>query len=289
MSDEALRRLERALALEPDALELRRQHVQLLRRAGDAERALAAIDLAWRLGADELWDELQEGLMARAVQAGPLALRWVPGGPFVMGSDELDQDAAPPHLVELSGFWVTARPLTYGALVDWERAQPFWRTNEWLVERCYAARTRDDALSAVAHLDSLPRTPAVAGRWALISEAQWERVFRAAYLRPDGRSPYGVERAEQRPPVPEWVADGYDPDGYANLGRLDPVGAQGAGLHVVRGVPGLPDPMWALFRDAARGDGSFQVGGLLRTRWVQHEHGIAIRPVFLPAASPLTP
>ena len=285
MSDEALRRLERALALDPDRLELRRQHVQLLRRTGDEERALAAIDLAWRLGAEELWDELVAGLQARRLRVGGVELAWVPGGPFVMGSHDMDQDAAPPHLVELSSFYVALSPLTYGDLLEWEQAQPWWGTNEWMRRLALSTETHARATSAVAHLERTARPPGLAGSWAVISEAQWERVFRAAHLRPDGVSPYGVRRAER---AAEWTRDGYDPEWYSSAPRLDPVSPAGGELFVVRGAPGLPEPHWALFREAARADGRFQVGGLVRTRWVQHEHGIAVRPVFEPAA-PVTP
>jgi formylglycine-generating enzyme required for sulfatase activity len=281
VSDEDLRTLARAIALAPDSLELRRQHVHLLRRAGDEEAALAALDLAWRLGADEVGDELQAGLQARRLEVAPgLVLRWVPAGPFVMGTADLDADAAPPHLVELSGFWIGERALTWRSLQGWSGFQTWRAGNDALLDWHVTAGSWAQAREIVAHLERTCELPGLGGRWSLPSEAQWERAFRAAYLRPDGTSPYGVLRA---PDVPEWIADAWAPDWYARSPRLDPAGPGEGELRVVRGAPGLPDPEWALFREAASLDGQFQVGGLLRTRWVRHEGGIALRPVFVAA------
>lgn len=120
MTDDALRATERALVTEPADLELRRRHARLLQRAGQAERALSALDLAWRLGADELWDELKAALDARAVRAGGLELRYIPAGPFVMGEGRLPTEAQrersqrvrlqPPDGQNLCGFEVNNRP-----------------------------------------------------------------------------------------------------------------------------------------------------------------------------------
>lgn len=276
MSDEALRRVERDLALAPDSLELRRQHLQLLRRAGAEERALSALDLAWRLGAEELWDELQAALEARKIELPGLVLRYVPAGPFGMGTDQLDQDAAPPHLVELGAFWIAARPLAWGAMDGWRGHQVSrWPGHE---ERTFTPDGLAGAQETLAHLTAT-HGQALGGSFSLPSEAQWERALRASYLREDGVSPYGVVPAE-RASSPEWCADAFDPDWYARSPRVEPVGPESGELRVVRGAPGIPDPAWALFREAARPDGSFQVGGLLRTRWVRHEHLIALRPVL---------
>lgn len=290
MSDEELRRLEREIAVAPHRLELRRQQALLLLRHGREDEALSALDLAWRLGADELWDELQARLAARRIDLGRFSLGWVPGGPFAMGSEELDADTSPVHLVELSGFWIADRPLPWGSVERWSGFPEWSRHRDWPGKEQWlqmsVSFTRDQALDVLGYLERELRPEGVAGRWAIPTEAQWERALRACYLRPDGACPYGALRSKHE--MPEWTADRYHPDWYARSPRRDPTGPAAHDSHaqtfVVRGVPFLPDPEYALYREAAKTDGSFDVGepgG--RTRWLQHEHGIALRPVFLPA------
>lgn len=291
MSDEELRRLEREIAVAPHQLELRRQHALLLTRLGREEDALAALDLAWRLGADELWDELQARLAARRVQITGIALGWVPGGPFAMGSEELDDDCAPVHVVELSGFWVCERALAYARMETWSH-YPSWARRDWPGRQQWLetpiSMTREMALDALAFLNKEAFAPGLSGTWAFPTEAQWERVFRASYLRPDGVCPYGAARSRQE--MPEWTRDRYHPDWYGRSPRRDPTGPAADESHaqtfVVRGIPYLPDPEFALYRDAAKPDGSFDVGDEGgSTRWLTHEHGIALRPVFIPASA----
>jgi hypothetical protein len=289
MSDEELRRLEREIAVAPHLLDLRRQHALALSRLGREEEALAALDLAWRLGAVELWEELHGRLAARRVEVAGLKLGWVPAGPFAMGSEELDDDCAPVHVVELSGFWVAERALSYGVMETWSH-YPSWARRDWPGRREWLetpiSMARDVALDALAHLNRGALPPDLRGTWALPTEAQWERVFRACYLRPDGACPYGAVRSKHE--MPEWTRDRYHPDWYRRSPRRDPAGPAAHESHaqtfVVRGVPYLPDPEFALYREAAKADSRFDVGDAGgSTRWVQHEHGIALRPVFLPA------
>jgi formylglycine-generating enzyme required for sulfatase activity len=295
VSDEALRRIERELATLPAELDLRRQHAQVLLRMGRADEGLAALDLAWRLGAEELWDELQARLAERAIEVDEsLTLRYVPAGPFAMGSDELDADCAPVHLVELSAFYVAERPLCRGSLLEWEQCPEYLRrfgggheseiahygmfaSGGFFPQSDHAA-----AQSAVEFLSQTKTPPGLMGRYSVISEAQWERVFRAEYLRPDGANPYGVRRAGARTP-PEWTLDRYDADYYDTSPRRDPPGSDKGKLFVVRGVR-LPDPVFAIYREAAKPDGRFQLGGRIMGRDVSNEEGIAMRPVFLPLA-----
>lgn len=287
MSDAALRELEREVLGRPADVDLRRRHVALLRRAGEEDRAVAALDLAWRLGADELWPELEAELARRRRQVGPITLCYVPGGPFVMGADDQDEDAAPAHLVHLSPFYVAAGPLTLGALrgsgvASWYGEEWLARVDESLRERILAqdhALTHDEAARGVEHLAGAVDV-GLAGRWALISEAQWERVFRAGHWRRDGASPYGA-----RPCGAEWTQDRYDPGAYAGGARRDPTGPAKGDLRVVRGAASnLPPPLFASYREAARTGGSFDVGRGGATRWVRNEPGIRARPVFLPQA-----
>ncbi|MBX3468522.1 MAG: hypothetical protein KF878_16740 [Planctomycetes bacterium] len=287
MSDAALRELEREVLGRPADVDLRRRHVALLRRAGEDERAVAALDLAWRLGADELWPELEAELARRRRQAGPITLCYVPGGPFVMGADDQDDDAAPAHLVHLSPFYVAAGPLTGAALrgsglFAWMREDWLARLPERALEQTLSHAyplTHDHAERAVEYLAGGAFDVGLPGRWALITEAQWERVFRAALGRPDGASPYGA-----KPCGAEWTQDRYDPAAYGGGPRRDPPGSTTGELRVVRGAAGLPPPLFATFREAARIDGTFDVGKGTTSRWVRHEPGVHARPVFLPQA-----
>lgn len=277
MTDDALRATERALASAPADLELRRRHARQLQRAGaPVERTRAALDLAWRLGADELWDELQAGLDGRARKVGPVELRWVPAGPFVLGSDAHDEDAAPARLVELSAFYMAPRALCCGDL----RGTRLWVP--WMKDRLATRYWIHDLTHARSTLQAVSVGRGLAtDAFQLPSEARWERVFRARLLRRDGRSPYGVE-----PVGPEWTADRYAP--YPAVAAKDPCAVEGE-LQVVRGVP-LRPPHDVLYREAARPDGSFDVAerpkrkasradraGVVGAAQARHEGGIAAR------------
>jgi len=284
VTDDALRATERALVSAPADLELRRRHVRLLQRAGHEERTLAALDLAWRLGADELFDELRAALDERALRVSGLELRCVPAGPFVMGSDEHDEDAAPAHLVELSAFWLSPGQVTYGALEGtpmWQAWMDAHRGQRLYVHDLAKAQAAVRVIGASATGRGLPP-----GRLGLPTEAQWERVHRARLLRRDGASPYGVELLG-----PEWTADAYAPDAYARAARRDPVVTRGE-LRVVCGAH-LGPPHDALYREAARPDGSFEVPERARrgrkvesaeSRTVRHEDGITFRLCLVPEA-----
>ncbi len=291
MSDQDLRELEREILAAPASLELRRRHAQVLFRLGQEDRALGALDLAWRLGATDLWDELRDRLAKRRLEIRGTELAYVPGGPFVMGSDDLDEDARPAHIVSLSAFYVAVRPLVWGALDGWRgnraglRAREPYRT-QYLKMPVWGL-THDLARDAIAYIEGAAATEGHRGRWSLISEAQWERVFRAAHLRPDGTSPYGVvveSEVYSHMRCPEWTADGYDADAYSEGSRVDPVEpvTSRGQLRVVRGVPPLPPPHFATYREAANADGGFEIpssgGGL----FAGAESGIRIRAVFVP-------
>jgi hypothetical protein len=290
MIDEELRALEREILAAPASLELRRRHAQVLFRSGDEERGIAALDLAWRLGADELWDELRKRLQAWGRHFQDIELGYVPAGPFAMGSNELDDDSAPAHLVWLSAFYIAKEPLTWVSLQGWSGWSDRLPLNARGSSRArYLAQPviarADIADQAVAYLESAARAEGVAGRFALPTEAQWERVFRASCLRPDGASPYGAVPAAH---APEWVADRYNPDAYSGGPRRDPLTSLADSkaskpLRAVRGVPGLPQPHFSIYREAALETGGFDVGQApTESHFVESFNGIALRVVFVP-------
>ncbi len=284
MTDDGLRATERALVTAPADLELRRRHARQLQRAGaPAERTLAALDLAWRLGADEVWDELQAGVAGRALRLDPLELRYVPAGPFVLGGDDGDEDEAPARLVELSAFHMAARPVTR-ASVQGTRLWADWMRN--MAEYPVDATLFEFAGTAVEAVAARAKAGGLHGRVSLASEAQWERVARASLLRPDGENPYGVVFT----PMLEWTADTYQPDAFVHAAAKDPVEARPSELRVVRGPP-LAEPHHARYREAAALDGQFVVEnagagllrrtlGLGRTYAVRAEEGLAVRVVL---------
>lgn len=286
MSDAELRALERELSVNPISLEQRRRHARLLQRAGDEEQSLAALDLAWRLGADDLFEELRELLDARAIDLGVLELRYVPGGSFVMGIDDFDDDAAPPHLVHLSPFWISRAQLTYGVLEGYEGEHTWFRSlaesleeerGSYWFERTFNldfARAEE----VVAHLSRRHSPPGLSGRFAIPTEAQWERATRAALLRPDGTNPYGLDPDAG----PQWTQDHYHPRYYQVSPGFDPPGPGAGTDRVVRGVRAVPPSHYAIYRDAADDFGTFRVGGRSGyARSVRLEEGLSTRVVFL--------
>ena len=265
MSDAELRELERELSVNPISLELRRRHARLLQRAGDEERALAALDVAWRLGAEDLFEELQELLEPLALDLGVVQLRYVPGGPFVMGIDDFDDDAAPPHLVRLSPFWISQAPLTYEVLRGYAGEDAWFKS---------LSQSFDDAIQ---HLSARHQPPEFAGHYAFPSEAQWERATRAALLRPDGKSPYGLDPDSE----PQWTEDHYHPRYYQVSPGFDPPGPGAGTDRVVRGVQAIPPSHYAIYRDSADESGTFRVGGESGyARSVRVEGGLSARAVF---------
>ena len=285
MSDAELRGLERELSVNPISLELRRRHARLLQRAGDEERALAALDLAWRLGGEDLYPELQELLEPLALDLGVLQLRYVPGGLFVMGIDDFDDDAAPPHLVRLSPFWISQAPLTYAVLRGYAGQDGWFKSlslsfddpgGEFWLEQTLNVEFRR-AQDAIQHLSARHQPPGLTGHYAFPSEAEWERATRAALLRPDGKSPYGLDPDSE----PQWTQDHYHPRYYQASPAFDPRGPGAGTDRVVRGIQAVPPAHYAIYRDAADESGTFRVGGSSGSgRPVRVEGGLSTRVVF---------
>jgi hypothetical protein len=253
MSDARLRNLERELVLDPARADLHEEHGRLLARAGRADEALAALDLAFRLGRGDLELELVELLFARRVREGPLELAYVPAGPFVMGSDEGDEDERPAHLVRLAAFHVSLAPLRWGDVEPWTGLSPAQRARLPHGRERPAELAHEEARRCLAALAALHRPGRPA--YALPTEAQWERVRRAALLTP-GRCIYGVETGP-----PEWARDFYDSTAYGDgAPRLDPTGPAAGEDLVVRGVvePTLPFTARATYRESADAAGNYE-------------------------------
>ncbi|MCA8922774.1 MAG: hypothetical protein KDD82_13250 [Planctomycetes bacterium] len=284
MSDVELRECEHALAESPDDLGLLQQHARLLRRHGQPERALASLDLAWRLGAEELRDELVAELERRSFEFLGLRFRYVPAGPFVMGLDDFDHDVAPAHRVRLSPYYVSETPVLWATLKTSPLLPEYWRQllardpDNDFGRRPFPVNDRSRAEVALAYLVDQTRAAKLPpGTLELPSEAQWERAFRASLLAADATSIYGVERS----PTVEWVADAYRSDAYASSSEFDPRGPKPGKQFVIRGVPAMDDALFPLYRDAADENGNFHVGR--GGRAVRHEEGISFRLVLNPA------
>lgn len=297
MSDARLRNLERELTLDPASADLVVEHARLLERAGRADDALAALDLAWRLGKQEVESELRDLLVARRVTHGSLTYCYVPAGPFLMGSERGDSDEAPAHIVRLSAFYMAERLLRWSDLEGWSsgltpdevRNMPYWRDQRVSGLSFHRVQVVLAGLS-----DSL------AGRAGLRlpTEAQWERVRRGRNLTP-GKNIYGVDvgfGADGAAPNAEWTSDFYDSTTYDRSSRQDPTGPSlGEDLAVRGAFDGPAYVKRATYRESVDRDGNFEafektakLFGLFEGRGAGRRlptlAGLHLRPCF-PAAS----
>lgn len=100
---------------------------QALESVGNLEDAATAYDRAYGLMPHDAQISIarQRMLDDLAVVKDGLVFRYIPAGTFLMGSETGDPDERPIHPIELDGFWMAERPITWAAycdLMDWEVA-----------------------------------------------------------------------------------------------------------------------------------------------------------------------
>jgi hypothetical protein len=268
VSDARLRNLERELTLDPARVDLVLEHARLLERAGRADEALASLDLAWRLGRQDLEAELGALLAARSVTHGTLTYRYIPAGPFLMGSERGDSDEAPAHIVRLSAFYMAERLLRWSDFDGWDASLPLEDSGFTPEEVRSMPYWRDQLVSGLSfHRVQLVLAglgTSAGGRPGLRppTEAQWERVRRARVLTP-GRNVYGVDVGVgvtgDGSPNAEWTSDFYDSTSYDRAARLDPTGPTLGEDIAVRGAfDGPAFVKRATYRESVDRDGNFE-------------------------------
>ncbi|HXK08328.1 MAG TPA: SUMF1/EgtB/PvdO family nonheme iron enzyme [Vicinamibacteria bacterium] len=191
--------------------------------------------------------------------AAPSTL-FVPGGRFVMGSEEGRPDERPPHEAEVRPLRVGRTPVTnmeYAWFLAAGRAPepPWWRDPcFWDPEQPVVGVTW---IEATAYCGWLRET--LGGRWRLPTEAEWEHAARGGL--PDARTPWGSEVPRGEVPEPplsgpravgrgtangyglldvgtlvrEWCFDWYAPAAYRTARRYDPRGPETGESRVSRG------------------------------------------------------
>jgi formylglycine-generating enzyme len=232
---------------------------------------------------------LASGASAEAprVEGDPVAMVWIPDGPFRMGSlpAEGRPDEQPQHTVLVDAFWIDRVEVTNA------RYQTFVEeTGHRVPPNPYG----DGMLTVMSEIEDLPvvlvtwHDAADYCEWAgkrLPTEAEWEKAARGTDARrfpwgddpptpahgtfarewdgthtlhpvgtrPDGRSPFGVDDLAGN--AREWVQDWYAADFYSVAPDRNPVGPAAGILKVIRG--GSWRSPIADIGTAARGRGGF--------------------------------
>jgi formylglycine-generating enzyme required for sulfatase activity len=98
---------------------------QALEKDGDLPSAATVYDRAFGIAPDvaEIRERRREVLDQLAVVENGITFRYVPGGPFLMGSNTGEADERPWHPVWLSPYWMSETPISWAAycrLMDWE-------------------------------------------------------------------------------------------------------------------------------------------------------------------------
>ncbi|HEY7310909.1 MAG TPA: SUMF1/EgtB/PvdO family nonheme iron enzyme [Gemmataceae bacterium] len=98
---------------------------QSLENDGDLPSAATVYDRAFGIAPNiaEIRERRRAVLDRLAVVEHGLVFRYVPGGPFLMGSNHGEADEKPWHPVWLTPYWMTETPISWAAycrLMDWE-------------------------------------------------------------------------------------------------------------------------------------------------------------------------
>jgi formylglycine-generating enzyme required for sulfatase activity len=192
-----------------------------------------------------------------------VAMRFVPAGTFIMGSDQGFDDEKPVHSVYLDDFYIDKYEVTnalYRACAEAGACQPPDKAGSFTRDSYYDDPQYDNY--PVVYVDWEDADAYC--RWRemdLPTEAQWEKAARGSDGRTypwgeaidsslanygdntgdtsqvgryeDGKSPYGVY--DMAGNVWEWVADWYSSTFYLNTPLANPVGPPSGDYRVLRG------------------------------------------------------
>jgi formylglycine-generating enzyme len=198
--DERIARLERACQHESSVANWIAL-AQNLERTGALPRAASAYDRAYGLAPEDpdVSSARARVLDQLAVNELGMVFRFVPGGPFQMGSERGDPDERPVHEVELSPFWIADSPISLDRWA-WLRAMPHPKRRGlarlWDVFQPGEAPRpkRDDAqVSPASHVTWREASGLVARMnrgaegvlYRLPTEAEWEKAARGGWVGED--------------------------------------------------------------------------------------------------------
>ena len=172
---------------------------------GNLEGAAAVYDRAHGLepGEDRIRQPRARVLDRLAVREHELVFRYVPGGPFLMGNREGEDDEKPLHPVWLSPYWVAEVPMSwadYCRLMDWELPPRAWPREELARQESFVLHEENKIRRQYCRVaTSYTSQPMLAVGWqaaeelarklssgpvryGLPGEAQWEKAARGGLI-----------------------------------------------------------------------------------------------------------